>query len=298
MNIGLIGLGRMGLGVAHRLIKSNFNVYGFDKDENACKNFLEIGGKSCTSIKEVLQNCNKIWLMVPAGKIVDLVLQEIISVDGFEHLIIIDGGNSFFKDSVKRAQELEKNNIDFLDCGTSGGLHGEQIGYCLMVGGKQKAYQECKEIFKAVATENGYAYVGPSGAGHYVKMVHNGIEYALLQSYAEGFELLKFGNYKNLNLEEISNLWNHGSIIRSWILDLTNNVFEKNYDFEKVSGKIGGGQTGTWTSNNAKENKVPVPMIDESLKIREWSQQTGGNFSTKLVALLRLEFGGHKFDLK
>lgn len=294
MNIGLIGLGRMGCAIAKRLINSKFQVYGFDKDQDACQRIQNIGGKF-TTIEEIVMHCDKIWLMLPAGKIIDSVLSELINATNDQHkYIIIDGGNSYFKDSVRRANELEKKNISYLDCGTSGGLHGEEIGFSLMIGGNKKAYQECEEVLKAIAAPNGYGYMGQSGSGHYVKMVHNGIEYALLQSYAEGFQLLKEGSYKNLNLEEVSKVWINGSVIRSWILQLSQSIFEKDQDFKSISGKIGGGQTGTWAAENAKENGISVPMINEALEIREWSQKTGGNYATKLVALLRNEFGGHK----
>jgi 6-phosphogluconate dehydrogenase len=306
MSIGLIGLGRMGCAIAKRLMAANLSVYGFDRDKKASKRLEKFGGIPCESIEEVVKNSNKIWLMVPAGKIVDSVLDEIKNSyisrhlseaqecsKEFRRLIIIDGGNSFFKDSIRRSKELEKESIEYLDCGTSGGLHGQDIGFSLMVGGKKEVFVECEYIFRAVAASDGYGYMGSSGSGHYVKMVHNGIEYALLQSYAEGFQVLKEGSYKNLDLEEVARVWINGSVIRSWILQLTKNIFERDQSLKNISGRIGGGQTGTWALQEADENKISVPMIEEALKIREWSQETGGNYATKLVAMLRNEFGGH-----
>ncbi len=297
MNIGLIGLGRMGQAITHRLIQAHHTVYGYDSNANMRKTFETIGGTSVQSLQEITEHTNIIWLMVPAGKPVDDVLNVLIET--FKHQdsiknIIIDGGNSNFQDSIRRSQLLEQKNIFFLDCGTSGGIHGKELGFSLMIGGNKDIYTQIEPLFKAIASPLGYAYMGPTGAGHYVKMVHNGIEYALLQSYAEGFRLLKEGHYKNLDLEKISHVWQNGSIIRSWILDLTNKIFKQDQKFNNISGEIEENLTGRWTLQEAQKQNIPIDLIQRALEIRKESRQTGGNYATKIVALLRNQFGGHQ----
>ena len=292
MNIGLIGLGKMGHAIAHRLINGGHHVVGFDANPTAQEEAKKLGATTAHSIPELAQQVRIIWLMIPAGKLVDDVLKTLLP-----HLkpndIIIDGGNSLFLDSIRRHELLRAKNINFLDCGTSGGLLGEKIGFSLMVGGDKEIFEKMNDIFRAIAAPDGFAYMGPSGAGHYVKMVHNGIEYALLQSYAEGFHLLREGHYKELDLEKITNVWNHGAVIRSWILDLAHNVFEHDQKLIDISGEIGENLTGRWTSDEAKKHNIPVDLIERALAIRALSRQTGGNYGTKVVALLRNQFGGH-----
>lgn len=299
MMVGLVGLGRMGQAIAARLLKAGIDVIGYDTypakeldisvngESRACGKFTQVA-----TLEQLAQKVSFVWLMVPAGKPVDDVLQEIIP-----HLkkksIIIDGGNSFFKDSVRRFTLLREQELDFLDCGTSGGLHGRTIGFCLMVGGLPDTYTSCEFLLKAIAAPQGYAHVGPAGAGHYVKMVHNGIEYALLQAYAEGFHVLKEGHYKELDLAQIADLWNHGSIIRSWILELARGVLAQDQTFAEVFGAIQESGTGLWTVEEADEHAIPVTLIKQALQIRAESRQSGGNYATKLVALLRHAFGGH-----
>jgi 6-phosphogluconate dehydrogenase len=299
MKIGLIGLGRMGHAIAWRLIKGGHEVWGFDGDANTLKTACVDGVKPASSIKNLANNVNIFWLMVPAGDPVDTVINELVKyTKPSSATVIIDGGNSNFKDSVRRYQALKSPNIDFLDCGTSGGLHGKEIGFSLMVGGDKAVFENLDPIFKSIAASGGYAYMGPAGAGHYVKMIHNGIEYALLQSYAEGFQLLKEGRYKDLDLEKISDVWNHGSIIRSWILELAHDVFAHDQNLTEISGKIGENKTGQWTLDEAKEQNIPVDLIERSLQIRATSRKTGGNYATKIVAMLRNRFGGHPLAKK
>jgi 6-phosphogluconate dehydrogenase len=297
MKIGLIGLGRMGHAIACRLIKSGHAVWGFDSDANILKTACQDGVKPSSSIQELARHVNVFWVMVPAGDPVDEVINELT-----KHIksgaVIIDGGNSNFKDSVRRYKALKSKNIDFIDCGTSGGLQGKDIGFSLMIGGDKEAFEKLDPVFKSIAAPEGYAYMGPAGAGHYVKMIHNGIEYALLQSYAEGFQLLKEGRYKDLDLEKISSVWNHGSIIRSWILELAHEVFAQDQNLTEISGKIGENKTGRWTLDEAKEQNVPVDLIERSLQIRAASRQTGGNYATKVVAMIRNRFGGHPLAKK
>lgn len=294
MKVGIIGLGRMGAGIAERIINADYTVFGFDLDAHNTAQAQKLGVNIVRTIPEIATNVDVIWLMVPPGKPVDDVLGLLMPALK-SSCIIIDGGNSNFKDSIRRAQLVAQKNVAYLDCGTSGGLHGRQAGYCLMVGGDKKAYDTVAPLLSLIAAPHGMAHVGPSGAGHYVKMVHNGIEYALLQGYAEGFQLLKEGTFKDvpLNLEKISDLWNHGSIIRSFLLELAHNVYKEDQEFKNVSGEIAEGGTGKWTVQEAHEHTIPVPLIEESLAVRARSREAGGNYATKLVALLRNQFGGH-----
>jgi 6-phosphogluconate dehydrogenase len=293
--IGIIGLGRMGMAIAHRLITAKHTVIGFDINTHSRNMAQHDGIEYVEFISDCAAQADIIWLMVPAGKAVD---DALAGIQGSirKDVIIIDGGNSFYKDSINRAKNLAQSGIQFLDCGTSGGLFGKENGFSLMIGGNKHAYEKALPIFQAIAAPHGYAHVGPSGAGHFVKMVHNGIEYALMQAYAEGFQILKQGPFPDLNLEQIASVWNHGAIVRSWLLELTQQIFSRGSNFDDISGAIGENKTGQWTVAIAKENGIPVNVIEEALKIRAWSRETGGNYATKLVALMRHEFGGHKLE--
>ena len=297
MKICVIGLGRMGHAVAFRLINGGHEVWGFDTDSNNLKLASDIGVKVVSAVQELAQHVTVYWLMIPAGDAVDSVISQLSNVLKPGD-IIIDGGNSHFNDSVRRYKMLKEKQINFIDCGTSGGVHGKELGFSLMIGGDKEIFDKLEPIFKALSAVGGYAYMGPSGAGHYVKMVHNGIEYALLQSYADGFHLLKEGEYKNLDLVKVCDVWNHGSIIRSWILDLAHNVFINDQNFDEISGQIGENKTGRWTLDEAKNKNVSVDLIERALEIRALSRKTGGNYATKIVAMLRNQFGGHPFKKK
>ncbi len=295
MNVGIIGLGRMGSAIAKRLLNAGHTVIGFDSNDLTKQAAISIGIATVDTVQDVAIKARVIWLMVPAGPIVDSVLLNLC-----EHLkpqdIIIDGGNSHFPDSMRRAQELSEKRITFLDCGTSGGIHGIENGFCLMIGGDKGAYLSVTPLWDAISVQDGYAYVGASGAGHYVKMVHNGIEYALMQSYAEGLHLLHDSAFGAgvLNLQEITRIWNQGSIIRSFLLELTGNIFAKDQSLIHTSGKVAQTGMGEWTVQEAHIRKIPVPSIELAVRTREWSQATGGNYATKIIALLRQQFGGHK----
>jgi len=292
MNLGIIGLGKMGNAIAYRALKGGHKVFGFDINENSKLEAQKIGVEIAPTLADLVNLTEIIWLMLPAGKVIDDTINSILP--GLRPgKIIIDGGNSNFHDSIARAEKLKKLDINFLDCGVSGGLQGREFGFSLMIGGQKDTFEKAISIFRSLSAKDGFAYLGPSGSGHYVKMVHNGIEYALLQSYAEGFNILKNCEY-DLDLAKISEVWLHGSIIRSWILELAHNIFLKDQEFKNISGEIGSGQTGTWTVQEAKKIGIQVPLIEKSLEIRKLSQQTGGNYATKLVALLRHEFGGHE----
>lgn len=292
LNVGVVGLGRMGQSVVYRLLKAGHSVVGFDPSQEARMQAQALGAQIVDLLENITRGLDALWVMVPAGDPVDDVIKQVLPSLP-KTCVIIDGGNSNFHDSVRRAQELEQQGFAFLDCGTSGGLHGRDIGFSLMVGGNNLAYEKMVPLFQALAAPHGFGYMGPSGAGHYVKMVHNGIEYSLLQAYAEGFDLLKNGSYKDLNLEKISAVWSHGSIIRSWILELAHEVFENDQAFKDISGQIGENKTGQWTLDEAARAGVQVDLLEKALEIRAWSRETGGNYATKLVALLRNQFGGH-----
>jgi 6-phosphogluconate dehydrogenase len=292
MNICIIGLGRLGSALAYRLIKAGHMVIGYDPNETARLAVRDMGARIIDTLHKIPADA-VVWLMVPAGKLVDDIIQEILPVRP-SGSIIIEGGNSLYTDSMRRAEQCAEFKVTFLDCGTSGGVHGRTEGFSLMLGGDEAVVESLKPLWQALAAPQGYGYMGPSGAGHYVKMIHNGVEYALLQAYAEGFDLLAHGYYKNLDLTQITKVWSHGSIIRSWITELSHTIYERNPDMGTVSGKIDQSGTGAWTVQEAERAQVRVPMIREALAIRAWSQQTGGNYATKMVALLRHEFGGHK----
>lgn len=296
IKLGIIGLGRMGAAIAHRARAAGYCVLGFDPDLHAQKNAQKFGVQIYLEVSELAKEADVIWLMVPAN-LVDQTLAH-CGNELKKNKIVIDGGNSNFNDSVKRAKELAMRGAHFLDCGVSGGIHGQKNGFCLMIGGSFEIYQKVEPLLKVIGTKDGYGYMGPSGAGHYVKMVHNGIEYGLLQAYAEGFHLLREGSFKDLDLEKISKVWLHGSVVRSWLLELAHGVFTKDQELGAVDGKIQEGGTGAWMFEDANKNKILVPVLEASLETRAWSRQTGGNFATKLIQRLRNAFGGHKVEIK
>lgn len=297
MNVAVIGLGRMGEAVAERMVQAGHTVFGFDLNAQSRANAQKKGIIAVTDINQFAHHAvDAFWLFLPQGAIIDKVLENIVIL-AQPHAIIIDGGNSKFTDSVRRAKEMVVHQLRFLDCGTSGGIHGKENGFCLMVGGERDAYERAEPLFAAVACPNGYAYMGASGTGHYVKMIHNGIEYGLLQAYAEGFNLLKNGEFKdhNLDLEKIADVWNHGSVIRSWILELVHDIMRDEQLIDSISGAVDATGMGAWTVEEAHKTGIPVPVIEESLRVRNDSRVTGGDYATKVVALLRNKFGGHAY---
>lgn len=291
MNIAVIGLGKMGSAIAHRLCNAGFTVSGFDSHTQLEQDSRLI---IAHTVQDAVQSAGLCWLMVPVGDPVDQLLREIVP-----HLlpgtVIVDGGNSYYVDSQRRAEQCAQHNIVYLDCGTSGGVKGVEEGFSLMIGGDAGSYTLMEPVFKAIAAPHGYGRVGPSGAGHYVKMVHNGIEYALLQGYAEGFQLIKEGSFQHedLDLAKITHIWQHGSVIRSWLLELARDIFKHDQTFKDISGEIAEGGTGKWSVEDAHKHHVPVPTMESSLNVRAWSRTSGGNYATKIIALLRHAFGGH-----
>jgi 6-phosphogluconate dehydrogenase len=291
MQLGVIGLGRMGQIVVDRVVEGGHDVVAFDLDPDAVARAAEAGAEAADDPVDVLDRLGddrRVWLMVPAGEAVDATLDELAP-----HLtgedVVVDGGNSHFEAAVRRAERVD---AAYLDCGTSGGPAGAELGFSLMIGGPKWAYEAMTPVFDAVATgPDGHARMGPSGAGHYVKMVHNGVEYALMQAYGEGFELLFRGRY-DLDLESVARTWNNGAVIRSWLLELCEEAFaEEGTDLGDVADHVSGGSTGTWTVQEALEQEVPVPLIYGALAERFGSRED--RFARRLANRLRYGFGRH-----
>ncbi len=299
MKIGIVGLGKMGLNMALRLLDGAGNgatrheVAAYDHHEENLEQLKQHGGEPAKDLGDLVSKLSAprcVWLMIGAGKATERALQE-LAPQLSPGDIIIDGGNANYHDSKRRAQWLEPQGIRFLDAGTSGGIWGRKIGYCLMVGGNADAFKVMEPVFKALAPPDGCLYVGPAGAGHFTKMIHNGIEYGLLQAYAEGFELLEKSDYE-LDLHRIAHLWNQGSVVRSWLLELAELTFEKNGNLEDVLDYVEDSGEGRWTVEEAIHKSVPAPVITLSLLARFRSRQES-SFSAKFIAALRNEFGGH-----
>jgi 6-phosphogluconate dehydrogenase len=297
MEIGVLGLGKMGRIVADRLRDGGHDVVGYDIDPETVADAAEDGITPAESIPDLAQQLSgpkRIWLVVPSGDPVDAALDELDPHLG-EDDIVIDGGNSHFEHSIRRG---ESTDAAYLDCGTSGGPASAEAGFSMMVGGPEWAYDEMVPAFDAVATgPAGHDRMGPSGSGHYVKMVHNGVEYALMQAYGEGFELLANGRF-DLDLEAVARTWNNGAVIRSWLLELCEEAFrEEGNDLGDVADHVAGGSTGTWTVQEALEQEIPVPLIYQALAERFDSRASGdgeGRFSRRLANRLRYGFGRHE----
>jgi 6-phosphogluconate dehydrogenase len=289
----MIGLGRMGAGMTQRLLQGGHQVMVYDRSPDAVGALAGKGATGTSSLEDLGQKLKApriFWLMIPAGAPVDDTIQR-LSATLSPGDVIIDGGNSNYKDSIRRAEELRSKQLEFLDAGVSGGIWGLKVGFNLMVGGNQAVFKQAEPIFKTLAPPEGYAYVGPSGAGHYSKMVHNGIEYSMLQSYAEGFEILKASPFA-FDLVQLSRLWNHGSVIRSWLLELAQAAFERDPELAHIQGFVEDSGEGRWTLQEAIDHAVPAPALAMSLFVRFRSRQAD-SFSAKVLAALRNEFGGH-----
>lgn len=295
MHIGLLGLGKMGLPLAINIGRSH-EVTAFDASEQMRHDALHQQIAVADSMEKVLEKLparKLIWLMVPAGKIVDEVLETLVPMLHAND-IVIDGGNSFFKDSIRRANWIKEKGIHYLDCGTSGGVEGALNGVCAMIGGQKEAFDFCEPLFKSIALPNGYLYCGKSGSGHFVKMVHNGIEYGMMQSIAEGFDMLHKSDF-DINLPQVAKLYDTGSVIRGWLMELTERAFAKDPVLAGIKGKANASGEAQWMVDTAKEMNVPVPATQIALDMRNASQ-TQPNFSAKVVAALRNEFGGHAVE--
>ena len=293
MELGIVGLGRMGQIVVNRCLDAGHEVTAFDLDPAAVATAADAGATPAESVADLtdrLGDERRIWLMVPAGDAVDATLDDLEpQLDADD--VVVDGGNSHFQESVRRA---EATAAAYLDCGTSGGPAGAALGFSLMIGGPEWAYEAMVPVFDAVATgPAGHDRMGPAGAGHYVKMVHNGVEYALMQAYGEGFELLSEGRY-DLDMESVARTWNNGAVIRSWLLELCEEAFrEEGSDLGDVDDHVAGGSTGTWTVEEALEQEVSIPLIYEALGERFDSRLEDGKFSRRLANRLRYGFGRH-----
>ena len=295
MQLAMIGLGRMGGNMVERLMRHGHNLVVYDRSDEAMAKYEKLGATRVADLGALVGALEKpriIWIMVPAGDPVDQTIATLVpSLSPGD--IIIDGGNSNFHDTIRRGQQLAQSKIELVDSGTSGGIWGLENGYCLMVGGTDAAVKHCEPIFTALAPENGYAHVGPIGAGHYVKMVHNGIEYGLLQAYAEGYEILNASKiFPGLDLERVANVWQHGSVVRSWINELAANAFGRDASLSDIMGWVADSGEGRWTVQEAIDLDVPAPVITLSLQTRFRSRQAD-SFGAKVIAALRNEFGGH-----
>lgn len=298
MELGFIGLGRMGANMVERLLNGGHRVVAYNRSPEPTRAAAAKGAVAAFSLPELVKALSPpraIWLMVPSGDPVDQMINALVPHLGAGDALI-DGGNSNYHDSVRRAESLNAKKLHFLDAGTSGGVWGLKIGYCLMIGGEEAAFRRLEPIFKTLAPENGYLHVGPSGAGHFTKMIHNGIEYGMLQAYAEGFELLKASPFKP-DLAKVAHLWNHGSVVRSWLLELAELAFSKDPGLDKIKGYVEDSGEGRWTVQEAIDRDVPASVLALSLFARFRSRQED-SFSAKVIAALRNEFGGHTVQQK
>lgn len=311
MKIGFIGLGRMGRAMVLNLLEKGADVVVFNRSSQRTQELMHdvksdpqknpfphspLGNLTPTyELKKLVQSLAKprvIWLMVEHGRAVDAVIASLLGSGVTKGDIVIDGGNSFYKDSMKRHERLKKFGIHFMDVGTSGGLEGARNGACLMIGGDEEVFIQLKDFFTILATVGGVEYFGPSGSGHFVKMVHNGVEYGMLQSIGEGFELLAKSPFP-LDLTHIARNWSHGSVVRGWLMDLLARALTANPGLSNISGTIGGGSTGEWTVRTARQLHVDVPVMKKSLEVRKKSVEKP-TFSGKIIAALRFQFGGHQ----
>jgi 6-phosphogluconate dehydrogenase len=294
MRLAMIGLGRMGGNMTERLVKGGHEVVAFDRTRDVVDKYVMKGATAAYTVTDVpsqLKGPRIVWIMVPAGKPVDETIAQLLPGMS-KGDVIIDGGNSNFHESMRRAAELQGKGIHFVDSGTSGGIWGLANGYCLMIGASSEAFKLCEPIFKTLAPPDGYAHMGPPGAGHYVKMIHNGIEYGMLQAYAEGYEILHASKDFKLDLHQIAAVWNHGSVVRSWLNELAEAAFAKDADLTALRGYVEDSGEGRWTVQEAIDLNVPAPVITLSLLTRLRSRQQD-SFSAKCIAALRNEFGGH-----
>lgn len=298
MKLGYIGLGKMGLNMVKLLLEKGYTVTAFDKNESAVNEIAQSGAASVTSLKSLASSLDSprlIWIMVPHN-IVDFVLKELVPYLE-KGDTVIDGGNSPYKESIKRSVDLEEKGIDFLDVGVSGGPSGARSGACIMVGGKRDIFKKYENLFSDLSVENGYGYMGKSGAGHFVKMVHNGIEYGMMQAIAEGFAVMNASPFE-LDLIKIAEVYNHKSVIESRLVGWLRNAFEQHGEnLDDISGSVSHSGEGIWTVEAAKELDIPVPIIEGALRFREQSQEAP-SYSGQVLSAMRNQFGGHEVSKK
>ena len=294
MQLGFVGWGRMGANMVKRILeRSDHQVVVYVRRPDLVEEIRQtgaIGVNSLPELAEALQPPRAIWVMVPAGEPTDQNLRALADLVKPGDLLV-DGGNSFYKDDLRRAKELGARGIEYMDIGTSGGIWGRQIGYCIMAGGSDDAFARIEPILRVLAPEGGYAHVGPVGAGHFSKMVHNGIEYGMMQAYAEGFAILEKSPFQ-YDLRKLCDLWNRGSVVRSWLLELAANAFAEDPHLDRVAGYVEDTGEGRWTVETAIEQRVPAPVIAEALFAR-YRSRVPESFGDKVLAVLRKQFGGH-----
>jgi 6-phosphogluconate dehydrogenase len=293
MRIGFVGLGRMGANMVRRLVRDGHEVVAFNRTPEKTREIMTEGVEGAFSLEELVAKLpapRAVWVMVPAGDATEAMIAELLELLAPGDTII-DGGNTNFHDDVRRHAMVGEKGLRYVDAGTSGGVWGLQVGYCLMVGGDREAVEPLEPVFRTLAPPDGYAHVGGPGAGHYVKMVHNGIEYGLMQAYAEGLEIMHAGDY-DLDLAQIAGIWRYGSVVRSWLLDLLYDALSKNPDFKGIKDWVADSGEGRWTVQEAIDHDVPAPVITLSLQARFRSRQDA-SYGAKVLAALRNEFGGH-----
>jgi 6-phosphogluconate dehydrogenase len=293
MELGIIGLGRMGGNMAERLIRGGHHVVSYDRDPEAIQRVVDRGAEGAHSIADFVKRLapgRVVWLMVPPGEPVDQTIEQLLP-NLAKGDVIVDGGNSYYKDSIRRAGKLVAQGFHFVDAGTSGGIWGLDAGYCMMLGGEKPVLAQLEPVLETLAPPNGYLHAGPSGAGHFVKMIHNAIEYGMMQAYGEGFEMLAASDF-DLDLARIARLWNQGSVVRSWLLELCESALSKDPRLSSIKDYVEDSGEGRWAAREALETCVPVPVLTAALFARFASRQEQ-SFSAKVVAALRKEFGGH-----
>jgi 6-phosphogluconate dehydrogenase len=294
MQLAMVGLGRMGANMTERLIRGGHDVVVWDRNPSTVASCASMGATASGTLSEMVSKLTGkpriVWIMVPAGAVTESIINDLLSLLG-QGDVIIDGGNTNWQDGLRDYDRCKAKGVSLIDAGTSGGVWGLTEGYCLMVGGDDEQVKACEPIFLTLAPPGGYAHVGPAGAGHFSKMVHNGIEYGLMQAYGEGFEILRASKFK-YDLHQVASIWRYGSVIRSWLLDLTVRAFEEDPDLDKIRGWVEDTGEGRWTVQAAIDENVPAPVITLSLMARFASRQDE-SFSAKVVAALRNQFGGH-----
>ena len=301
MQIGMVGLGKMGGKMTERLLQAGHDVLVYDRDEQALARAVEAGAMGTANLKGFANNLEApraVWIMVPAGEPTESTIRELSEILSSGDTII-DGGNSNYKETIRRARECQDKGIFLIDTGTSGGVWGLTEGYSMMVGGDETAVSRLRPIFEtlAPAADQGWGHVGTNGAGHFVKMVHNGIEYGLMQAYAEGFEILKAEDSFNLDLHQVAEIWRFGSVVRSWLLDLTANALKDDQELSEISGWVADSGEGRWTVAESIDLDIPAPVITLSLMMRFVSRQED-SYAAKILAAMRNQFGGHAIKSK
>ena len=296
MQVGMVGLGRMGANMARRFIKGGHDIVVYNRTREKAYQMQREGATASVSLEDLVRKLTPpcvIWMMLPAGDVVDQ------HINTFSQLlssgdILIDGGNSFYRDDLKHAKTLQPYGINYLDAGVSGGIWGPEKGYCIMIGGEVKIFKHIEPILKTLAPKDGYMFCGPTGAGHFVKMVHNGIEYAMMEAYGEGFNIIKSSPYEeHIPLDKLSHLWNQGSVVRSWLLELLESVFKKDPVLDNLRAYVEDSGEGRWTVQQAIDTGTPAPVIALSL-FQRFQSRIDNSFSNRVIAALRKEFGGHR----